>query len=347
MATRITPGPMTFRSGGASGRSLIGTGGSTLLGMSEETRSSGWTVVATSSSSAWGRATPARVPQTSGGGSTPRSLLRVAQRVGQRGLQRHARVLALAPRALLGIARDQHLVEALGRRRAAQVLEQPAQRLLEAGAAHRALGVEGEVEVPELLGAIVGLEERRDPGADPGAAEHPGEHLDHQAQAVALVAAQRGHGVNRVRIGGGLPGLVHGPARGDAGGPRHARPRRGWRPPGWWPCRSRAGRPRRGRRRRSGWYRARARALRTAPRRARRWWCRRPPGHGGPPASRKRRRRRSGRCASPRPNPGRGARPGSLTARRRTRRPPGPGRRRRPPRRPILPRTRSAGGAAG
>jgi hypothetical protein len=37
VATRTTPGPMTLRSGGASGRSLSGTAGRTLSGMSGET----------------------------------------------------------------------------------------------------------------------------------------------------------------------------------------------------------------------------------------------------------------------------------------------------------------------
>ena len=273
VATRITPGPMTFRSGGASGRSLIGTGGSTLLGMSEETRSSGWTVVATSSSSARGGATPAWAPQTWAGGSTPSSTAQLAQHLRQRGLKRHARGLTLAAPAVLGVAGHQHLVEAVGRRRVAQMLEQSAQHRLEPGAAHRALGIERQMEVTELLREMVGLEERRDAGADAGATQDTGQHLDHQAQPVALVAAQRSHGVNRGRIGGGLPGFVHGPAREQPGGLRPWRPTPGWRPPGWWPCRTRTGRPRQGRQRRSGWCPARARALRTAPPRARRSSC--------------------------------------------------------------------------
>ena len=40
VASRITPGPSTLRSGKGSGRSLIGTGPRTLLGMSRENRSS-------------------------------------------------------------------------------------------------------------------------------------------------------------------------------------------------------------------------------------------------------------------------------------------------------------------
>ena len=73
--------------------------------------------------------------------------------------------------------------------------EQAAQQLGGALAAGEPPGVEREVEVPDVLRSRA-LVEAADAVADPGARQHPGEHLDEHRERVALVAAERDGGVD-------------------------------------------------------------------------------------------------------------------------------------------------------
>ena len=138
----------------------------------------------------------------------------LAQRRPQRRRQRDAVALALGLGARLGLARDEHLVEAGRGRDRLEVAEQPAEQLGGVLAAGEPLDVDGEVEVPDVLG-LLALVDAADAVADAGARQHAGEDLDEQRERVALVAAERHGGVDLARVGGRAALLVDAPALGD------------------------------------------------------------------------------------------------------------------------------------
>ena len=138
----------------------------------------------------------------------------LVERRPERGRERDAVALALGAGALLGLAGHQHLVVAGRRRDRLEVAEQPAEQLAGALAARKPLDVDGEVEVPDVLRALV-LVQAPDAVADAGARQHAGEHLDEEGQRVALVAAERDGGGDLAGVGRGAALRVDAPALGD------------------------------------------------------------------------------------------------------------------------------------
>ena len=149
VASRITPGPSTLRSGKGSGRSLIGIGPRTLLGMSGENRSSpderSSTAVAMSASSR--RRGLTRRPGASRQAPSLSSVS-VVHSVGGSGMPSRSRSRL---RARLRLAGHEHLVEAGRGRDRLEVAEQAGEQLPGVLAAGQPLDVDGEVEVPDVL----------------------------------------------------------------------------------------------------------------------------------------------------------------------------------------------------